>query len=46
MVLISTQKLTFQEYLDYQGESGVCYELYRGQIVEMPTPTAIHIKII
>ena len=46
MVLISTQKLTFQEYLDYQGESGVCYELYRGHIIEMPTPTAIHIKII
>ncbi|PSB51371.1 hypothetical protein C7B67_11115 [filamentous cyanobacterium Phorm 6] len=45
MVLISTQQLTFQEYLDYQGESGVCYELYRGQIIEMPTPTAIHIKI-
>ncbi|MDQ2100100.1 MAG: Uma2 family endonuclease [Tychonema bourrellyi B0820] len=46
MVLISTQKLTFQEYLNYQGESGVCYELYRGEIIEMPTPTAIHIKII
>lgn len=46
MILIATQQLTFQEYLDYQGESGVCYELYRGQIVEMPTPTAIHIKII
>jgi Uma2 family endonuclease len=46
MILTSTQKLTFQEYLDYQGESGVCYELYRGHIIEMPTPTAIHIKII
>ncbi len=46
MVLISTQKLTFQEYLNYEGESGVCYELYRGQIIEIPTPTAIHIKII
>ncbi|WP_333233714.1 MULTISPECIES: Uma2 family endonuclease [unclassified Microcoleus] len=45
MTLISTQKLTFKEYLDYQGESGVCYELYRGHIIEMPTPTAIHIKI-
>lgn len=46
MVLISTQQLTFKEYLDYQGESGVCYELYRGHLIEMPTPTAIHIKII
>lgn len=46
MILIATQQLTFQEYLDYQGESGVCYELYRGHIIEMPTPTAIHIKII
>ena len=46
MTLISTQKLTFQEYLNYEGESGVCYELYRGQIIEIPTPTAIHIKII
>ena len=46
MILITTQQLTFQEYLDYQGESGVCYELYRGHIIEMPTPTAIHIKII
>jgi len=45
MVLISTQKLTFEEYLNYQGESGVCYELYRGNLIEMPTPTAIHIKI-
>ena len=45
MVLISTQKLTFQEYLNYQGESGVCYELYRGNLIEIPTPTGIHIKI-
>ena len=45
MVLISTQKLSFEEYLNYQGESGVCYELYRGNLIEMPTPTAIHIKI-
>ena len=45
MTLISTQKLTFAEYLNYQGESGVCYELYRGHLIEMPTPTAIHIKI-
>ncbi|WP_333179516.1 Uma2 family endonuclease [Microcoleus sp. S13_B4] len=45
MTLIYTQQLTFKEYLDYQGESGVCYELYRGHIIEMPTPTAIHIKI-
>ncbi|MEG4959479.1 MULTISPECIES: Uma2 family endonuclease [unclassified Microcoleus] len=45
MILIPTQQLTFKEYLEYQGESGVCYELYRGHIIEMPTPTAIHIKI-
>ncbi len=45
MVLISTQQLTFKEYLDYQGESGVCYELYRGNLIEIPTPTGIHIKI-
>ncbi|NJK74325.1 MAG: Uma2 family endonuclease [Oscillatoriales cyanobacterium RU_3_3] len=45
MVLTSTQKLTFEEYLNYQGESGICYELYRGQLIEMPTPIAIHIKI-
>lgn len=44
MVITSTQKLTFEEYLNYQGESGVCYELYRGNLIEMPTPTAIHIK--
>ncbi|MEG3860843.1 Uma2 family endonuclease [Microcoleus sp. herbarium12] len=46
MILISTQQLTFEEYLNYQGESGVCYELYRGHLIEMPTPTALHIKII
>ena len=45
MTLISTQKLTFEEYLNYQGESGVCYELYRGNLIEIPTPTGIHIKI-
>lgn len=46
MVITSTQQLTFEEYLNYQGESGVCYELYRGHLIEMPTPTALHIKII
>jgi Uma2 family endonuclease len=45
MVITSTQKLTFEEYLNYQGESGVCYELYRGNLIEIPTPTGIHIKI-
>ena len=34
--------LTFAEYLEYTGKPGVMYELYRGQLIEMPTPTGLH----
>jgi len=41
----STQILTFQEYLFYQGDPDVMYELFRGRLIPMPTPTALHSSI-
>ena len=38
MVITSTKKLTFEEYLNYQGESGVCYELYRNTVYLRRSP--------
>jgi Uma2 family endonuclease len=40
-----TQTLTFQEYLFYKGEPDVMYELFRGRLIPMPTPTALHSSI-
>jgi Uma2 family endonuclease len=37
--------LTFEEYRVYQGEPDVQYELYKGQLIPMPTATVLHIKI-
>ncbi|MCT7988671.1 Uma2 family endonuclease [Laspinema olomoucense] len=42
---ISTPTLTFEEYLYYQGKPDVIYELYRGKLIEMPTPTGLHTRI-
>lgn len=41
----SAQTLTFQEYLFYQGEPDVLYELFRGRLIPMATPTALHASI-
>ncbi len=41
-VNISQKTLSFAEYLEYSGEPGVLYELYRGQLIEMPTTTGLH----
>jgi Uma2 family endonuclease len=38
-------KLTFAEYLDYEGEPDVLYELFRGRLIPMPAPTLYHAKI-
>ena len=40
-----TQKLTFEEYLDYQDNTDTKYELYRGKLIPMATPTGLHTKI-
>lgn len=37
--------LTFQEYLSYEGEPDVIYELVRGKLIPMSTPTLEHTKI-
>lgn len=37
---LSTQTLTFQEYLLYQGDPDVMYELFRGRLIPRSTPTA------
>jgi len=39
---VNPKTLTFAEYLEYTGKPGVMYELYRGQLIEMPTPTGLH----
>ena len=37
--------LTFQEYLEYEGEPGVRYELVRGQLIPMSASTHLHTNI-
>ncbi|MBO1348136.1 MAG: Uma2 family endonuclease [Hormoscilla sp. GUM202] len=44
-VEISAKTLSFAEYLVHKVEHGVRYELDRGQLIEMPTTTGLHIKI-
>jgi Uma2 family endonuclease len=41
------KKLTFEEYLFYQDNTDIRYELYRGKLIPMatPTPTALHTDI-
>jgi Uma2 family endonuclease len=41
----STETLTFEEYRFYQGEPDVLYELFRGHLIPMVTPTALHTRI-
>ncbi len=38
-------KLTFAEYLDYEGEPDVLYELFRGQLIPMPAQSHLHTSI-
>jgi Uma2 family endonuclease len=40
-----TETLTFEEYRFYQGEPDVLYELFRGHLKPMATPTALHTRI-
>jgi len=37
--------LTFQEYLEYEGEPDVLYELFRGQLIPMSAATHLHTNI-
>lgn len=41
----STKPLTFEEYLLYQPESDIRYELFRGHLIPMATPTVLHTSI-
>jgi Uma2 family endonuclease len=41
----SPAKLTFEEYRVYQGEPDVRYELERGQLIPMSTPSILHEQI-
>jgi Uma2 family endonuclease len=45
MTPTSAKTLTFGEYRFYQGEPDVRYELFRGQLIPMATPTGLHIRI-
>src|SRR3712207_6200722 len=40
-----TETLTFEQYRFYQGEPDVLYELFRGHLIPMATPTALHTRI-
>ncbi|MBR8826754.1 MAG: Uma2 family endonuclease [Gomphosphaeria aponina SAG 52.96 = DSM 107014] len=40
-----SEKFTFEEYLFYQDNSDTRYELFRGKLIPMPTPTALHTDI-
>lgn len=37
--------MTFEEYRFYQGEQNVLYELFRGHLIAMATPTSLHSRI-
>lgn len=39
------KKLTFEEYLFYQDNTDLCYELYRGKLIPMATATVLHTDI-
>ncbi|HEY9701893.1 MAG TPA: Uma2 family endonuclease [Allocoleopsis sp.] len=41
----SEKYLTFEEYRFYQSNDDILYELFRGQLIAMPTPTALHANI-
>ncbi|MDY7012995.1 MAG: Uma2 family endonuclease [Cyanobacteriota bacterium] len=39
------KKLTFEEYRVYRGEPDVLYELEKGQLIPMPSPSILHERI-
>lgn len=41
----SAKRLTFEEYRFYQGEPDVLYELFRGHLIPIATPTVLHTSI-
>lgn len=41
----TSANLTFEEYRFYHGEPDVLYELFRGHLIPMATPTALHTRI-
>lgn len=43
--VVPEKTLTFEEYRFYQGEPDVLYELFRGHLLPMATPTALHTSI-
>jgi Uma2 family endonuclease len=45
MTPTSANTLTFEEYRFYQGEPDVLYELFRGHLIPMATPTVLHTSI-
>lgn len=39
------RKYTFAEYLEYEGDPDVLYELYKGQLIPMPAQSHLHTNI-
>lgn len=44
-VKISSPTMSFDEYLEYEGEPGILYELEHGHLIEMATTTGLHNQI-
>lgn len=42
---LSIKTFTYKEYLAYDAEPGIVYELFRGNLKKMPTPTGLHTRI-
>jgi Uma2 family endonuclease len=42
---ISTKRLTFEEFLAYEGDNDTRYELVDGELVEMPTESPLNNRI-
>lgn len=42
---IASQKMTLEEYLDYDDGTDTCYELVNGELVEMPPESELNRRI-
>lgn len=45
MTIATGQRLTFEEYLNYNDGTDTRYELVRGELVAMTPPTWLHLRI-
>jgi Uma2 family endonuclease len=43
---VASQRVTFEEFIDWYPNDGIRYELHDGVIIEMPPPTGDHEKVV